>query len=85
MADCAVIGIPDERTGELPRAYVVKKAGSENVTEHEIVSFIDAKVAPYKKIKGGVAFSQVIPRNNMGKVLRRQLRDDFVKQSNNTN
>ena len=39
IADCGVIGVPDEVAGELPRAYVVKRVGAE-VTENEIIQYI---------------------------------------------
>ena len=42
ISDSAVIGIPDERAGEVPRAYVVRRVGS-NVTEHAIKDFVQGK------------------------------------------
>lgn len=77
IAEAAVIGIPDEHAGELPRAYVVKKAGMESVSDAEIRSFVDTKVSSHKQIKGGVQFCDALPKNNMGKVLRRELRAQF--------
>lgn len=73
VADVAVVGIPDVLAGELPRAFVVKKPGS-SLTEDDIVKFVDNKVAPYKKLGGGVRFLDVIPRNPAGKVLRNELK-----------
>ena len=43
VADCGVIGIPDERAGELPKAFVVKKAGHK-VTSKELIAFVAGKV-----------------------------------------
>lgn len=73
VADVAVVGIPDVLSGELPRAFVVKKPGT-SLTEDDIVKFVDNKVAPYKKLGGGVKFLDVIPRNPAGKVLRNELK-----------
>lgn len=75
VGDCAVIGIPDERSGELPRAYIVRKNGA--VTESEINSFLDGKVSKHKELKGGIEFLDVIPKAPSGKILRRELRQDY--------
>lgn len=77
VAEAAVIGIPDEHAGELPRAYVVKKPGKESITDAEIRAFVDSKVSPHKQIKGGIEFCETLPKNNLGKVLRRELRVQF--------
>ncbi|KAJ3113570.1 putative fatty-acid--CoA ligase FadD10 [Phlyctochytrium bullatum] len=74
VADAAVIPRPDEAAGELPRAYVVLKPTAK-ATEAEIQAFIDAKVAPHKRLRGGVAFIDAIPKSPSGKILRRVLRD----------
>ncbi|CAH1261574.1 ACSF2 [Branchiostoma lanceolatum] len=73
VQDAAVIGLPDEVAGELPKAFVVKKA--DDVTEKDIVDFVAEKVAPYKKLRGGVAFVGEIPKTPSGKILRRLLKD----------
>lgn len=79
MADAAVIGIPDEISGEIPRAYVKTKA---NVNSDEIYKFVADKVAKYKRLEGGVELVEEIPRNSAGKILRRQLKDKFLKEQN---
>lgn len=73
VLDVAVIGVPDEFAGELPRAYVVKKQDI-TLSEQEIVKFIDAKVSNHKKLKGGVVFLDAIPKTATGKILRRELK-----------
>ncbi|CAH1268927.1 ACSF2 [Branchiostoma lanceolatum] len=73
VQDVAVIGMPDERAGEVPKAFVVKKTDS--VTEKEIVDYVAGKVAPFKKLRGGVEFVKEIPKSASGKILRRTLRD----------
>ncbi|KAI8618121.1 hypothetical protein BC830DRAFT_1061750 [Chytriomyces sp. MP71] len=74
VADCAVIGRPDEAAGEVPRAYVVLKPKS-NISASDIVGFIDKKVAPHKRLRGGVIFIDEIPKAASGKILRRVLRE----------
>lgn len=80
VLDVAVIGIPDDIAGELPRAYVVKKSGA-NLSERDIVAFMDSKVAPHKRLKGGVVFLDSIPKTNTGKLLRRELKALLTKMS----
>jgi len=78
VRDAAVVGLPDEETGELPTAFVVRQAGS-HLTESQIKDYIAGKVAPYKQLKGGVRFIEAIPRLPTGKILRRTLRDSLLK------
>ncbi|ORY38884.1 acetyl-CoA synthetase-like protein [Rhizoclosmatium globosum] len=73
IADAAVIGRSDEACGEVPRAFVVLKPNVK-CTDTEIIEFIDAKVAPHKKLRGGVEFVAEIPKSASGKILRRILR-----------
>lgn len=73
VADCAVVGIPDILSGEIPRAFVVRRPGF-HISESEITAFLDPKVAAYKKLAGGVRFLDIIPRNPAGKVLREELK-----------
>lgn len=72
IADAAVIGIPNERAGELPRAYVVRR--NTEITEAEVKSFVAEKVAAYKRLDGGVEFVEALPKNATGKILRRELK-----------
>ncbi|XP_045188977.2 uncharacterized protein LOC123546613 [Mercenaria mercenaria] len=74
VADTGVVGLPDEDAGELPRAYVVRKAGKE-VTEEELVEYVNGLVAPHMKLRGGVEFVTEIPRTPSGKILRKTLRE----------
>lgn len=73
VADVGVIGFPDEEAGELPKAFVVRKA-EKHVSEKELQDFVSGLVAPYMKLRGGVAFVDEIPRSMSGKILRRTLR-----------
>lgn len=74
VKDAAVIGKPDEASGELPLAFVVKQEGCENVTEKEIQDFVASKVSSSKRLRGGVQFIDEIPKNLSGKILRRELK-----------
>lgn len=69
IADAAVIPSPDEKAGEVPIAFVVLK---ETVAAAEIVDYVAARVAPYKKIRR-VEFVAEIPKSPAGKILRRVL------------
>ena len=73
VKECAVVGEPDTLAGELPKAYVVLKDGY-NLGKEELLNFCEQRVAPYKKIRR-VEFIQEIPKTQVGKVLRRVLRD----------
>jgi len=73
IKDAAVIGIPDEAAGELPKAFIVKQPGA-HVTEKDVVQFLSEHVATYKRLRGGVEFVPEIPKSPSGKILRRILR-----------
>lgn len=85
VADCCVVGIPDDFSGELPLAFVAlsdaalqrvktEPAEAERIKAALIKHVADAKVE-YKRLAGGVEFIDVIPKNPSGKLLRRVLRD----------
>ena len=71
IADAAVIPTPDENAGEVPKAFVVLKG---ETSAEEIMEFIAARVAPYKRIRR-VEFVSEIPKSPAGKILRRILKD----------
>mgnify|MGYP003332168088 FL=1 len=71
--DVAVIGIPDESAGELPKAFIVRATGSE-VSAEDLQAFVAEHVASYKQIRL-VEFVDEIPKSASGKILRRLLRD----------
>ena len=82
VADAAVIQIEDEASGELPRAYIVLKnedCNKEDV-EKEIYEWVKERVAPYKRLDGGIVFKDAIPKSASGKILRRLIRDELKQE-----
>lgn len=73
VLDAAVIPVANDEAGEIPKAYVVLKAGR-HASAQDIIDFVAAKVAAYKKIRQ-VEFIDVIPKSPAGKILRRILVD----------
>ena len=75
--ECAVIGVPDEEWGEVPMCMVVLKEG-ETCSPEELIEHCRAKLASYKRPRS-VVFCEELPRNPMGKVLKRVLREQYGK------
>jgi len=73
ILECAVIGVPDEHSGETPKLFVVKKKS--DVTETEIHDFLKARLASYK-VPRQIEFRDELPKTNVGKILRRALREE---------
>ncbi len=73
VLDVAVIGIPDDSAGELPKAFVVRAPGAE-IDDDGVKEFVREHVASYKQIRL-VEFVDEIPKSASGKILRRMLRD----------
>ena len=71
IADAAVIGKLDEESGEIPKAFVVRRQGAE-VTGDDVMAFVAGKIATFKRVRE-VEFTDAIPKNASGKILRRTL------------
>jgi acyl-CoA synthetase (AMP-forming)/AMP-acid ligase II len=71
IADAAVIPIPDEEAGEIPKAFVVPNG---SITPEQVTQFVAGRVAPYKKVRA-VEILDEIPKSASGKILRRVLID----------
>jgi 4-coumarate--CoA ligase len=71
VKDVVVIPVPCDEAGEIPRAYVTLQPNQSHVTEAHIIDYVHERVAPHKKLRGGIVFTESIPRSASGKLLRR--------------
>lgn len=78
VLEAAAIGLPDEKSGEVVKIFVVKKDAS--LTESELLAFCRENLTGYKMPKS-VEFRTELPKTNVGKILRRELRDEAVKKA----
>jgi long-chain acyl-CoA synthetase len=72
VAECACVGRPDEKTGEAVRLFVAKAAGA-TLTEADVIAHCRRELAAYKVPKE-VRFLDALPKSNVGKILRKDLR-----------
>lgn len=80
VADCVVIGVPSDREGEVPKAFVVKSndvgiEDSDAMVRRHIAKHVEKHKAKHKWLKGGIEFIDIVPKSPSGKILRRLLRD----------
>jgi long-chain acyl-CoA synthetase len=73
VLECAAVGVPDENAGEAVKLFVVKKDPA--LTEKELLEFCKEQLTGYKKPKY-IEFRSDLPKTNVGKILRRELRDE---------
>ncbi|MCO5132506.1 MAG: long-chain fatty acid--CoA ligase [Xanthobacteraceae bacterium] len=76
VLECAVIGVPDKKSTEVVKAFVVKK--DPNLTAEDVIAFAATQLTGYKVPKY-VEFRSELPKTNVGKILRRELRDEGKK------
>jgi long-chain acyl-CoA synthetase len=76
LLECAAIGIPDPHSGEAVALYAVKKAP--DLTEAELRSYLRTKLTGYK-VPHVIEFRSELPKSNVGKILRRALRDEVTQ------
>jgi long-chain acyl-CoA synthetase len=72
LESCA-LGVPDEKSGEVVKVFIVKKDAS--LTEEEVIAHCRENLTPYKVPKH-IEFKKELPKTNVGKILRRALRDE---------
>ncbi|KAJ4262904.1 hypothetical protein NW762_006517 [Fusarium torreyae] len=77
VKDAAIIGIPDDYSGEIPRAFVVLRGGvnASIETTRELRDFVAARKPKHKRLSGGIEYVNEIPKSASGKILRRVLKD----------
>lgn len=75
VLECAAIGIPDEKSGEVVKVFIVKK--DESLTQDEIMKFCRDNLTSYKVPKM-VEFRKELPKSNVGKILRKDLRAEVM-------
>jgi long-chain acyl-CoA synthetase len=73
VLECAVIGVPDEHSGEAVKVFVVRK--DPNLTSDQLMDYCKRELTGYKKPKY-IEFRNELPKTNVGKILRRVLRDE---------
>jgi long-chain acyl-CoA synthetase len=79
LLECALVGIPDEHSGEAGKLFAVKK--NPDVTAAELRAFLASRLASYKVPKQ-IEFRDELPKTNVGKILRRALRDNASPPTN---
>ncbi|KAM0824626.1 hypothetical protein ACQ4PT_070075 [Festuca glaucescens] len=79
VEDAAVFGLPDEEAGEVPASCVVRRRGAEE-SEADIMAYVASRVASYKRLRT-LHLVDAIPKSVSGKILRRQLRDEFINMT----
>jgi long-chain acyl-CoA synthetase len=73
VLECAVVGLPNPRSGEEVRLFVVKK--DPELTAADLIAYCHTQLTHYK-VPRSVEFRTELPKTNVGKILRRQLRDE---------
>ena len=76
VAECAVVGVPDEKSGEAVRLVIVKK--DPNLTRDDIIAYCKTQLTGYKR-PHQIDFRDSLPKTPIGKILRRELRDESGK------
>ena len=78
VLECAAVGVPDAKSGEAVRLYIVKKNAA--LTADDVAKFCREHLTGYKCPRD-IEFRTELPKSNVGKILRRELRDEAKKQA----
>jgi long-chain acyl-CoA synthetase len=73
VLECAVIGVDDPRSGEAVKAFIVRK--DQSLTAEDVIKFCSTQLTNYK-VPRQIEFRTALPKTNVGKILRRELRDE---------
>jgi long-chain acyl-CoA synthetase len=73
LLECAVVGVPDPHSGEVPKLFAVRK--NPDLTAADLRAFLASRLASYK-VPRQIEFRDELPKTSVGKILRRALRDD---------
>jgi long-chain acyl-CoA synthetase len=73
VLECAVIGVEDAKSGEAVKAFIVRK--DQNLSAEDVIKFCATQLTAYKVPKQ-IEFRTALPKTNVGKILRRELRDE---------
>jgi long-chain acyl-CoA synthetase len=73
VLECAVVGVPDAHSGEAVKVFVVRK--DPQLSEADLMAYCKEQFTGYKKPKY-IEFREELPKTNVGKILRRMLRDE---------
>jgi long-chain acyl-CoA synthetase len=82
VRECACVGVPDEHAGEAVKLFVVRKDPA--LTVETLMAYCKQNLTGYKKPKY-IEFREELPKTNVGKILRRMLRDEDTQQDKNAN
>jgi long-chain acyl-CoA synthetase len=78
VLECAAIGVPDRKSGEAVKLFIVR--GDAKLTAEDILAHCREHLTGYK-VPRDVEFRTELPKSNVGKILRRELRDEAKKQA----
>jgi len=78
VLECAAVGVPDRKSGEAVKLFIVK--GDASLTAESVLTFCREHLTGYK-LPRDIEFRAELPKTNVGKILRRELRDEAKKQA----
>ncbi|HRO58300.1 MAG TPA: class I adenylate-forming enzyme family protein [Burkholderiaceae bacterium] len=77
VADCAVFGVPSKEWGETPVAFVVSRSAGSAIQAQDLLAWVNERLGRMQRI-ADLRFVDALPRSSIGKVLKRELRDDYL-------
>jgi len=80
VVSCCVVGIPDEKVGERIKAYVVLKEDIKGITGYDLITWCRKSMVSYK-VPQYIEFRDMLPKSKVGKLLRREIRDEEKRRS----